>query len=39
MKIKYRIKYICKNILKVRKKIKRKYVYTVGENQIIVKTI
>ena len=39
MKMKYRIKYIRKNILKVKKKIERKYVYIVGYNQIIIETI
>ena len=37
--MKYRIKYIRINILKVKKKLKRKYVYMVGENQIIIETI
>ena len=37
--MKYRIKYIRINILKVKKKIKKKIRYMVGENQIIVKTI
>ena len=37
--MKHRIKYKRKNILKFKKKIKRKYVYMVGENQIIIETI